>query len=38
MNIEVLLWIAAGFAVWVLLIIAIILFFMGAHIDDDDEK
>ena len=38
MTINILLWIAAGMAVWAALIIAIILFFMGAHVDDEDEK
>ena len=33
-----LLWIAVGMAVWALLVIAIVRFMMGAHIDDDDEK
>ena len=39
MTINILLWIAAGMAVWAALIIAIILFFMGTHVTaSEDEK
>ena len=35
---SVLLWIAAGMALWALAVIGLVRFMMGAHIDDDDEK
>jgi hypothetical protein len=38
MPVTVLLWIAVAMAVWALFVIAVVRFFMGAHIDDDDEK
>ena len=34
---NILIWIAIGMAVWVLLVIGLTLFMMGAHIDDNDE-
>jgi hypothetical protein len=37
MPITVLLWIAVAMAVWALFVIAVVRFFMGAHIDDDKD-
>lgn len=34
---SVLLWIAVAMAVWALFVIAVVRFFMGAHIDDDED-
>ena len=33
-----LIWIAIGMVLWALVVIVLVRFMMGAHIDDDDEK
>ena len=37
MTIDIVLWILLGMVLWALSVIGIILFMMGAHIDEDDE-